>query len=77
MKRGLASAFAVAAIAVSGLAPAASAKTCPTGYTHAVIGGQQKCLHSGEYCSHAEARQYPKYYFKCVLVRGVYRLEHS
>jgi hypothetical protein len=77
MKRFLATLFAVAAIAGTALVPGASAKTCPSGFTHAVIGGQQKCLHAGEYCSHAEARQYRRYQYKCVRVRGVYRLEHS
>jgi hypothetical protein len=51
------------------------AKTCRAGFTHAVIGGEQKCLHAGEYCSHAEARQYRRYHFVCVRVRGTYRLE--
>jgi hypothetical protein len=55
----------------------ASAKTCSAGFTHATIGGEQKCLHAGEYCSHAEARQYRRYHFKCILVNGVYRLERS
>jgi hypothetical protein len=52
------------------------AKTCPAGFTHAVIGGEQKCLHAGEYCSHAEAGQYRRYHFVCARVRGTYRLEH-
>jgi hypothetical protein len=56
---------------------AVSAKTCPAGFTHAVIGGHQKCLHAGEYCSHAKARQYRRYHFVCERVRGTYRLEHS
>lgn len=53
------------------------AKACPAGFTHAVIGGQEKYLHAGEYCSHAEARQYRRYHFVCVRVRGTYRLEHG
>jgi hypothetical protein len=53
------------------------ARTCPSGFTHAVIGGEQKCLHAGEYCAHSEARQYRRYHFVCERVRGVYRLEHS
>jgi hypothetical protein len=57
--------------------PTAAAKTCPSGFTHATIGGEQKCLHAGEYCSHAEGGQYRRYHFKCVRVNGVYRLEHS
>jgi NADPH-dependent curcumin reductase CurA len=55
----------------------AAAKSCPAGFTHAVIGGEQKCLHAGEYCAHAEARQYVRYHFVCDRVRGTYRLERS
>lgn len=53
------------------------ARTCPAGFTHAVIGGEQKCLHAGEYCSHSEASQYRRYHFVCERVRGTYRLEHT
>jgi hypothetical protein len=77
MKRTLTAILVVAALAGSALVPAASAKTCRHGYTHAVIGGSEKCLHAGEYCSHAEARQYPRYHFECVQVNGTYRLERS
>jgi hypothetical protein len=77
MKRLVTSLLAAVALAVAAAAPSASAKTCSSGYTHAVIGGAQKCLHAGEHCSHAEARQYPRYHFNCVRVNGVYRLEHS
>jgi hypothetical protein len=64
--------------AKSGARPTAVlAKTCPAGFTRGVIGGEQKCLHAGEYCSHSEARQYRRYHFVCERVRGTYRLEHS
>jgi hypothetical protein len=53
----------------------ASAKTCSGSYTHAVIGGSQKCLRAGEYCARAEKRQYTRYGFSCVVVGGTYRLE--
>ena len=56
---------------------AVAAKACPAGFTRAVIGGEQKCLHAGEYCSHAEARQYLRYHFVCERVRGTYRLERG
>ena len=56
---------------------AVSAKTCRHGYTHAVIGGEQKCLHAGEYCAHRFGRQYRRYHFKCVIVNGTYRLERT
>lgn len=52
-----------------------AAKSCPAGFTPGVIGGAQKCLHAGEYCSHTEARQYVRYHFVCETVRGTYRLE--
>jgi hypothetical protein len=55
--------------------PAAAAKTCSAGYTHAVIGGAQKCLRRGEYCTVADKRQYPKYGYICEDVNGSYRLE--
>lgn len=58
-------------------APIAAAKTCPDGFTHALIGGHQKCLHAGEYCARRYARQYRRYHFACDRVRGTYRLEHA
>lgn len=54
-----------------------AAKSCGPGFTHAVIDGEQKCLHAGEYCSHTEARQYVRYHFVCERVRGTYRLERG
>jgi hypothetical protein len=78
IRRFVVAALAAAAVAVSVGAPGiASAKTCPSGYTHAVISGEQKCLHAGEYCSHLEAAQYRRYHYVCTRVRGTYRLEHS
>ena len=71
-------ATAVTLPAVSGARPiAVLSRTCPAGFTHGVIGGEQKCLHTGEYCSHSKARQYRRYHFVCQRVRGTYRLEHS
>jgi hypothetical protein len=65
-----------AAIACASLAPATAAapaaspqaafKTCRHGYVHAVIGGEQKCLHAGEYCAIRYARQYRRYGFHCL-----------
>jgi len=77
MRRVLVGVLAAAAMAGFGLVPTASAKSCPSGFTPGVIGGEAKCLHAGEYCSHAEASQYRRYHFSCVRVRGVYRLERS
>lgn len=55
----------------------AQAKTCSARYTHATIAGEQKCLHAGERCKIADARQYRRYAFTCTLVGGAYRLERS
>jgi len=67
----------LAALAISlGAGPSvANAKTCSAGYTHAIIGGAQKCLRRGEYCAVADKRQYPKYGYVCEDVGGRYRLE--
>jgi hypothetical protein len=82
---------AVAAFAAATAAPAAPAapvaptqfspvvitKTCSRGYTHAVIGGQEKCLRAGEFCAHRYDRQYRRYGYRCVRYDarvGRYRL---
>jgi hypothetical protein len=46
--------------------PAVVAKTCSAGYTHAVIGGVQKCLRRGEFCAHRYDRQYRRYGYRCI-----------
>ena len=57
-------------------APAVVAKTCSSGYTHAVINHQQKCLRRGEFCAHKYRRQYQRYGYDCVKRdrRGNYHL---
>lgn len=72
-----ASATAAPSRAVQASSIAVVAKTCPSGFTHAVIGGRQKCLRAGEYCAHRYASQYRHYRYKCVLVSGVYRLRRT
>ena len=70
--------LAVSAAAGGGLVAlptTALAKTCSAGYTHAVIGGEQKCLRRGEFCSVSEGRRYHRYGFNCEDVRGYERLE--
>lgn len=74
MRRSIVAALAALAVCVA-LPSAAAAKTCSAGYTHAVIGGAQKCLRRGEYCAKADRKQYPKYGFICEDVSGRYRLE--
>ena len=60
--------------------PAAVVKTCSSGYKHAVIGGQEKCLRAGQFCTHRYDSQYRRYGYRCVRYgRGVqrYRLTHA
>jgi hypothetical protein len=64
-------ALGLALVPASGIAgspphPAAvAAKTCSASYTHAVIGGAQKCLRRGEYCAVAYRSTYRRYGFTC------------
>jgi len=46
-------------------APSAVAKTCSSGFKHAVIGGAEKCLRGGEFCTHAYDSQYRHYGYRC------------
>jgi len=77
MKRRLAT-FAVAAsvfAAAPAVAPVLSgpvltpstavAKTCSSGYKHAVISGSHKCLHRGQFCARAKDSTYHRYGFHC------------
>jgi hypothetical protein len=79
----------VAALAAASLAAAAPAsapaqqpitatvaKTCSSGWTHATIGGAQKCLRRGQFCAHRYDRQYRRYGFHCRKrdARGNYHL---
>ena len=51
------------------------AKSCSSGYTHAVVGGAHKCLRRGQYCAKAYRSTYRRYGFVCARdSRGVYRL---
>lgn len=49
-------------------------QACRAGFRPGQIGGRRVCLHAGEFCSHAHARQYLRYGYRCVLVRHRYRL---
>jgi hypothetical protein len=58
----------VAGVDVAGVAqaaPFASAKSCSSGWTHAVIGGEHKCLRAGQFCRHELDRQYHRYGYHC------------
>ena len=75
--RGLISVLAVAAVLAVLAVSGAAAKTCSGRYVHGVVGGQQKCLGSGEYCARRFERTYVRYGFVCQRVRGTFRLEHD
>jgi hypothetical protein len=40
--------------------------SCLSGYVDAIIGGEHKCLHAGEFCSAAHEAEYERYGFTCV-----------
>jgi hypothetical protein len=75
----LAAAPAVAPVLAGGpqVGPSAAlAKTCSAGFTHAVVGGSQKCLRRGQFCARASASQYRRYGYRCQKrdARGNYHL---
>lgn len=72
---GVAAAIAIATAGVG--APAAFAKSCPSGYTQGRIDGSQKCLRAGEYCDRSDQNEYRQYHYTCKDVNGTYRLERS
>jgi hypothetical protein len=45
--------------------PATDAKTCSSGYVHAVLSWGHKCLRSGQYCKVSGDREYHRYRFHC------------
>jgi hypothetical protein len=71
----------VAAVAAAGApAHATVAKTCNSGYRHAVIGGAEKCLRAGEFCARAYDSQYRHYGYRCIKDYANvhrYRLTHA
>jgi hypothetical protein len=80
LKRLLLAGLAAAALLAAGVAAAPSSgaqppvlrqavplhSLCSSGYTDAVIGGEHKCLHAGEFCSAAHEAEYERYGFSCV-----------
>ncbi len=73
LKRLTAIAAVLAGVA---LMPApALAKSCSAGYKHASIGGEQKCLRHGEFCSNRYASQYKRYGYACIWYSGGYHLK--
>jgi len=75
MRRFLAVLFAAGALAAwpAAQAPARpeapsvalAAKPCSSGWTHAVIGGEHKCLRRGQFCARRYDRQYHRYDYHC------------
>lgn len=63
----LGSAFASFAVSVSpaAVAPDSVTHRCKTGFRHAVIAGQHKCLKAGQRCTTRLDRQYHRYGFHC------------
>jgi len=55
---------------------ATAAKTCSSGWKHAVINGSHKCLRRGQFCAQSADRQYHRYGFHCHKqdYRGNYHL---
>jgi hypothetical protein len=71
---------AAAAAPATTAAPTAAAKICQAGYVHAVIQGEEKCLHAGEFCRHSLDRVYRRYGFRCIHYDARvhrYRLTHA
>jgi hypothetical protein len=62
---GLPAAAAPAATQPAGPVLAQAAKTCSSGWTHAVIAGRHKCLRRGQFCARSAKRQYRRYGFRC------------
>jgi hypothetical protein len=73
MRRLLAALFVGASLAAA--APAAApahapieavaAKSCSSGWKHAVINGSHKCLRRGQFCAGSADSQYHRYGFHC------------
>ena len=76
MRRRLALVLAIAATAFAGgslapathhgaLAPPAYAKSCSSGWTHAVLSWGHKCLRAGQFCKRSADREYHRYRYHC------------
>jgi hypothetical protein len=77
---------AIAAVSLAAATPApapahqpitaSAAKSCSSGWRHAVIGGSEKCLRRGQFCARRSDRQYHRYGFHCHRrdARGNYHL---
>ena len=85
MKRFLTTLLAAAALVAPAATPvthpataavSVAAKSCSSGYTHAVIGGSEKCLRRGQFCARRHDNQYRRYGFRCAKrdANGSYHL---
>jgi hypothetical protein len=77
---GLAALSAAVGAPAQAAAPSAAAKTCSSSSTHAVIGGEEKCLRAGEFCTRAFDSQYRRYGYRCTKYYSTvhrYRLTHA
>lgn len=54
-------AFGAAAVGPAAESWALTAKPCSSGWTHAVIGGEHKCLRAGQFCARRYDSQYHRY----------------
>jgi hypothetical protein len=61
----LAGAAAAPALAPAQAARAVMAKPCSSGWKHAVIGGEHKCLRRGQFCARRYDSQYHRYGYHC------------
>lgn len=66
---GLAVALALTSTSAEAHTDKAGHLVCASGYVSAVIGGELKCLHAGEFCSASGEADYEKYGFTCVAGR--------
>ncbi|MBA3734405.1 MAG: hypothetical protein H0W90_04270 [Actinobacteria bacterium] len=60
--------------------PATVLKSCSGSFTHAVIGGVEKCLRAGEFCVRRSDSQYRRYGYRCIRFYANvqrYRLTHA
>jgi hypothetical protein len=61
----LAAALFTGSSVAPGATPVASARTCSSGFTHAVLSWGHKCLRVGQFCKVKGDREYHRYSFHC------------
>src|SRR5438874_13661153 len=63
---GFAAALALGGAHADGVASPQRASACSSGYVDAIIGGEHKCLHAGEFCATRYESDYERYGFTCL-----------